>query len=311
MKRQALYILLALLGFTTLRAQVNLVPNGSFEEYNICPVGPDELYNVNQWFDPTYASPDYFNACSPLSFVSVPINYMGHQEGSGEAYSGIGIHITAQPNYLREYISVKLIQPLEANKKYCVSYFISLAEHSKLYLSSIGVLFTDTIIPTPLGGPLPFSPQLLNSASNQLSDSIGWKLIEFEYTATGDENYLTIGCFENTANLSYTYFNNMDTINAFAYYYIDDVSVAACENSINIPNVFTPNKDGINETFQIQALPENSFLSIYNRWGNIVFKSSNYLNNWDGGDLADGIYYYILKPTIGSQKKGTVTILRN
>jgi len=34
---------------------------------------------------------------------------------------------------------------------------------------------------------------------------------------------------------------------------------------------------------------------IFNRWGRIVYKSSDYQNDWDGGDLPDGVYFYVLK----------------
>ncbi|NML35685.1 gliding motility-associated C-terminal domain-containing protein [Chitinophaga sp. G-6-1-13] len=39
----------------------------------------------------------------------------------------------------------------------------------------------------------------------------------------------------------------------------------------------------------------NSSLFIYNRWGNQVYQSKNYQNEWDGHGLSEGTYYYILK----------------
>jgi gliding motility-associated-like protein len=77
-----------------------------------------------------------------------------------------------------------------------------------------------------------------------------------------------------------------------------------------IPNIFTPNKDGINDTFIIQGIVPYSTLTIYNRWGTIVYQSSNYPNNWDGGNCTDGVYYYIVNTPNNKQYKGTVTILR-
>jgi gliding motility-associated-like protein len=74
-----------------------------------------------------------------------------------------------------------------------------------------------------------------------------------------------------------------------------------------IPEVFTPNYDGLNDFFIIEGLemyPEN-ILVIFNRWGNKVFEESPYNNDWDGtnhfgispgGDkLPEGTYFYILK----------------
>ena len=67
-----------------------------------------------------------------------------------------------------------------------------------------------------------------------------------------------------------------------------------------IPNVFTPNQDGINETFKIQACGVYDYeIEIYNRYGQSVFRSNNLNINWDGrvdGRTANsGIYYYTIK----------------
>jgi hypothetical protein len=110
---------------------------------------------------------------------------------------------------------------------------------------------------------------------------------------------------------------------------------------LNIPNVFTPNGDGKNEVFKItvnsgegtanfgggyksfeeldpNAKPMNTYfessdLIVLNRWGEKVFESRNYQNDWDGGNLADGTYFYILR-CYGYHKeytyKGSVMIFR-
>jgi gliding motility-associated-like protein len=77
-----------------------------------------------------------------------------------------------------------------------------------------------------------------------------------------------------------------------------------------IPNVFTPNGDDKNELFEIgiyiddenkdfeislNDYYQSSKLVVFNRWGNIVHQSDDYQNDWDGGKLADGVYYYVLK----------------
>ncbi len=58
-----------------------------------------------------------------------------------------------------------------------------------------------------------------------------------------------------------------------------------------IPNVFSPNDDGINDTFEISAdgIIE---LKVFNRWGRPVYESKDYRNTWNGGDLAAGVYFY-------------------
>ncbi|MFN3918255.1 MAG: gliding motility-associated C-terminal domain-containing protein [Flavobacteriales bacterium] len=66
-----------------------------------------------------------------------------------------------------------------------------------------------------------------------------------------------------------------------------------------IPNIFSPNGDGINDVFFILGLMPESKLEIFNRWGNLVYNSENYNNNWGGignnsEKLSEGTYYFVL-----------------
>jgi gliding motility-associated-like protein len=82
---------------------------------------------------------------------------------------------------------------------------------------------------------------------------------------------------------------------------------------IVVPNVFTPNGDGFNDNFVVQYLAElypNSKLYIYNRWGKRVYKSENYQNDWDGEKHSEGTYFYTLFVSDGTEKNGTITLLR-
>ncbi len=67
--------------------------------------------------------------------------------------------------------------------------------------------------------------------------------------------------------------------------------------------------------FEIDNLPENTEVIILNRWGNIVFSSTNYQNNWDGKDksgedLVDGVYTFKFKTQSGQIGHGFLTLLR-
>ncbi|RYD98055.1 MAG: DUF11 domain-containing protein [Sphingobacteriales bacterium] len=88
---------------------------------------------------------------------------------------------------------------------------------------------------------------------------------------------------------------------------------------LQIPNVITPDGDGKNDTFKIPGLaayPDNN-LTIYNRWGNEVWKSNSrsYNNDWNGNGLNGGTYYYILKLKDGTGNwqifKGWITLLKD
>jgi gliding motility-associated-like protein len=73
------------------------------------------------------------------------------------------------------------------------------------------------------------------------------------------------------------------------------VNTYACD--IFIPDVITPNGDGLNETFVIESLElfPNSTLKIFDRWGGLVYESTDYKNNWGDPDAPEGTYYFILE----------------
>ena len=65
---------------------------------------------------------------------------------------------------------------------------------------------------------------------------------------------------------------------------------------LNIPNVITPNGDGINDYLKFKNLEvySRNTLSIYNRWGKKIYEQDNYKNDWNGGSHTDGTYFLIL-----------------
>lgn len=85
---------------------------------------------------------------------------------------------------------------------------------------------------------------------------------------------------------------------------------------LNIPNVFTPNNDGINDFFEIENLEHypGSVMVIYTRSGRKVFEHNDYYGNWwDGGNHPDGTYYYVLTYSRQGKKRstqGVITIIR-
>jgi len=73
-----------------------------------------------------------------------------------------------------------------------------------------------------------------------------------------------------------------------------DISVAPA--TVVPPNIITANEDGVNDLLAFKYLEfyPNNNLIILNRWGNPVFEKSGYMNDWDGGDLSEGTYFYTL-----------------
>ena len=88
--------------------------------------------------------------------------------------------------------------------------------------------------------------------------------------------------------------------------------------SVPFPNAITPNGDGANDFYIIDKVESllNNTLSIFNRYGNLVFDESPYTNSFNGksksgGDLPDGIYYYTFDFGDGREvKSGYILIKR-
>lgn len=91
----------------------------------------------------------------------------------------------------------------------------------------------------------------------------------------------------------------------------DAVVTVDCE--IIIPNVFTPNGDGVNDRFDIDGiLSTQNTVKIFNRWGQVVYEAKNYRNTWSANGVPDGTYYYeVLVDRDPKPYTGHVTILRN
>ena len=82
-----------------------------------------------------------------------------------------------------------------------------------------------------------------------------------------------------------------------------ELSVADCTAAFEISNIVTPNNDGQNDTWKISDPSQVSgcAVTIYNRWGQPVYETTDYQNEWggtkDGEPLPDGVYFYSIKCT--------------
>ncbi|MCY7350727.1 MAG: gliding motility-associated C-terminal domain-containing protein [Cytophagaceae bacterium] len=79
-----------------------------------------------------------------------------------------------------------------------------------------------------------------------------------------------------------------------------------------VPNVFTPNDDGRNDTFAIENMELLPWkLLVYNRWGGLVCQTERYQNDWRASGLPAGTYFYQLtNQELGRTLKGWVQVLR-
>jgi gliding motility-associated-like protein len=133
---------------------------------------------------------------------------------------------------------------------------------------------------------------------------------EVVYTFTGDASSI---CDPNAPIDSFRYViantGGRDTATVYIY---------RQGNPFHIYTGFSPNGDGVNETFWIDGLDQfpNNDIQVYNRWGNLVHEQKRYDNSWggtwNGTDLPDGTYFYILNlnDEANTQYTGYVQIRR-
>jgi gliding motility-associated-like protein len=86
---------------------------------------------------------------------------------------------------------------------------------------------------------------------------------------------------------------------------------------VKVPNAFSPNGDGVHDTWNIEHISDypGSSLQVFNRYGQLVYSIKGYSTPWDGRangkDLPVGVYYYIIELRNGfSPLNGSITIIR-
>jgi gliding motility-associated-like protein len=116
--------------------------------------------------------------------------------------------------------------------------------------------------------------------------------------------------------------DNVKTISAPGYFAVtvpsdgciiqDSIDVAFLDCPGFAPNIITPNEDGYNEYFVFENIDNRSWsLKVFNKWGQEVYFSLDYKNNWNGQDLSGGVYYYKLScSALKKEVKGWVHLFR-
>ena len=121
-----------------------------------------------------------------------------------------------------------------------------------------------------------------------------------------------------TATQTTTY--TLTATNSFGCTSTDEVLVTIKQLCVNPSGVFTPNNDGFYDKWIVTKgdCTRQVKVSVYNRWGGLVYTNDNYNNDWDGTHkgklLPDGTYYYIISVVLADGNvlplKGNVTIMR-
>lgn len=232
-------------------SRVNLVFNGSFEEYRFCPKRIDAvgvLINVDGWYQPTKGSADYFNTCGSRE-CGVPKNKLGEQlPHDGEGYCGI----YCSKNDYREYLQTRLRRKLRAGDSIRLTFFVSLSEQSTGAVATLGGLFTKEDIYDTVRSILlhkeyetlsddifqviatTYTPQVMNPPDVPLTDTRNWQCVTGIFVADGGEQYITLGNFNTAERSGYVEPDSLVRLLPGSYYYIDDVFVEClnCEPPI-------------------------------------------------------------------------------
>ncbi len=199
----------------------------------------------------------------------------------------------------------------------------------------------DTVVVVSSGKPvanndaLNISADMRSGSINVTSNDILTGITNFETTLLGNPAFGMIDSFVNNT-LFFSVGIGAEGATELAYQICNLDCPGQCDTALiiinvandgrepELPNTITPNGDGLNEALVFDILlsnPAEEFpnneLIVFNRWGDIVYQSKPYANNWqgtnnDGKELPHGTYYYILRLDIGNRDiiRGDVTIVK-
>lgn len=245
------------------KKEKNLVPNPSFEKHrNKSSV----IKNAIPWIG--VGTVDYFMKAEKKDTSR---NKGAH---SGTCYAGLRF----QPNY-KEYMYVKLTEPLEKGKIYDFLMYVKLVRSSTVTVKQLGVYFSEK--PFEIGMSFEKEGILDSTYDKGISGGIGWIPIQGEYVAQGREKYIIIGNFRTRMKDDFVRINKWNIFEMReAYYYVDDISVI---KKISIKDsLLTKNHEAIlNEKKTVYTLPDTFTTGQVVEIKNIQFEngSANLLNS--------------------------------
>jgi len=194
-------LLLLLISVNLIHAQ-NLVANGGFEDENICA--------------------EYKQNCAPEAWINSSLKSYNYFDIGGSAFEGrhfIGV-ITGNSriNSVRSFMRTRLLCGLRKDHRYVLQFYIR-SRHA--VTDSLGVYFsaTDFLFEKRHYSQLAPAVYVRDSSKQIARNDTSWKKISLLYTATGEENFLTIGCFKRQ---EYKYYAPPE-IQGNYYLYIDDM----------------------------------------------------------------------------------------
>ena len=170
---------------------------------------------------------------------------------------------------------------------------------------------TVTILSNPIPSftvVTPYSSGVLNPALGDTAQIFTYDMLQFQNTSQNSNAWYWDFANGNNSQLE-SPFQQYDTIGSYNVMMVatsPDGCIDTTYGVVNvvqgttIPNVFTPNNDGVNDVFWIRNSNVQSYdLQIYNRWGTLVYKSSAPQIKWDGNTISGqpavaGTYFWVV-----------------
>jgi len=210
--------------------QDNLVTNPSFESVRKSPKRLGSIENATGWSSPTAVKADLFTDGKEPK-IATPVNVYGKEDPrQGENYVGITAY-SKDKKINRSYVMSRLDAPLKKGMRYCVKFNVSLAEASKYAVNNIGAKLSKKPFENDEKVSLFTDPTLLYFDNYQkiMTARYNWTEICGVVQAEGGEKYITLGNFLSKDKTKIVRMKPDPKLKvpvfAFAYYYLDDVSV--------------------------------------------------------------------------------------
>lgn len=232
MKKIALTLLaLTTLLFSNAQDYNDVLENGSFEQLDGKIKKGGLVHIATNWMSPTKTSADLFSTKTKSGFGAT--NPYGKEDPyDGEVYAGIKAFSYGDKE-ARTYISAKLKTPMRNGLKYCVKFYVSLAEGSKYASNNLAATFSKKQYNIPEDKSIMAESDIMKVGNPVLNAMFGWDEVCGTYTAKGGEKFITIGNFYSNADTKSERikkpkgFTGQQMVSA--YYYIDNISVKLIE----------------------------------------------------------------------------------
>lgn len=211
----------------------NLVENPSFEQMEGKIKRGGAITVAVGWMSPTKASADLF-AGKVKEGYGTPNNNLGIEEAQdGQNYAGIRA-FSYNDKEARNYVSSKLKMTLKKDQKYCVKFYVNLAEASKYAANNIGVNFSKKQYNISEAKSIMTATSVMHKDNPVFNGQFGWDQICGVYKAQGGEKFITIGNFSANGTTSNQRLKKSKDFSGAsvvsAYYFIDNVSVVAIDD---------------------------------------------------------------------------------